>query len=403
MAATHDRRSVSRRSEPPVPDPAMPERPLLGLRVVDMGFFTAGPLAGRMLTDLGADVVKVEPVGGEPTRRIGGQMGHGSSYLFYANNAGKRSIALDTREPHDLAVLQELVGAADVLLANFPIDSMRARGLGPEDCRARNPTLVYCTVSGYGSTGPYASERALDMCLQARSGIMSLTGSLDDHGPTKVGVSIVDDLAATAATTGIVAALVERDRTGRGQLVDVSLLDVAIWATQYRWPGAEGTVPDGLGNTDPCGGVENVYRTHDGHLAVAVRWQDVAAAEELLRDEAGDVRASPRRDEAAGGHDRLARGLQSWAAERSTADAERALAARGIPCCAVSSIGQVARHPHTVARSLLTRPPGAEAAVMNSPFVFDGSRSMATGPAPDCDADRGAILQEWLGREADTR
>lgn len=365
-------------------------RPLDGIRVIDMGLFTAGPLAGRILSDLGADVVKVEPPDGDPTRRIGGHIAGGSSYLFGANNAGKRSIALDLREADDRVELYKLIKVADVLLANFTADSMQQRGIGPDDCRDLNPQLIYCLVSGYGLTGPYSRERAMDMCTQARSGMMAATGPADGFLPTKVGISVIDDLAATTAAAAIVSALAERDRSNLGQLVDVALMDSGAWATQYRWPSAN--VPGlsgGLGNADPVTGLDDIYPTTDGHVAVSVRHgSDVDALEHLLNI----VPDAVLRD-AVALHDEL----QLWIESRSTESAVKDLRDAGIPAVALANVVDVATGEQASARKMFGSSNGA-LPVVSSPISLDGVRLMATTDAPRCGENQQSVREDWLGQ-----
>src|SRR6056297_2808306 len=236
-----------------------------------MGYYAAGPVAGRCLRDLGADVVRIEPGDGDPTRKAGGPSVPGGSFLFGQNNAGKQSISLDLKDPEGARRLGLLLGQADVFLCSFPPDVMARLHLSPEDCRERNAKLVYCGVSGFGLDAPVA-QRALDVTIQGQAGMMSLTGH--DGRPTKIGISICDDLAAQTAAFGVLTALLERDATGTGQLVDVAIYDAAVWATEHRWPSVlqQPPFPDQLGNSDPSEGVEDVLRCSDGRIAISLPW-----------------------------------------------------------------------------------------------------------------------------------
>lgn len=363
-------------------------RPLTGVRILDLGFFTAGPLAARLLADLGADVVKVEPPSGDPTRRIGGRDDTGTSYLYCANNAGKRGIALDTKSVDDLATLHRMVAVADVVVANFTAETMTRMGLGWRRCRELNPRLIYCLVTGYGVDGPFRGERAMDMCVQARSAMMALTGSAV-QGPTKIGISVCDDIAASCAAMGVLAALVARERGGTGRFVDASLLDASVWATQYRWPPALDGLPfpDRLGNTDPVTGIDEVYPTRDGHLAVSLRdARDTGVLRTVLAD-GPDPGDDPRGL------------LRRWAAGRTTAQAERALRELDIPCAAVARVAEVAAGAQGRARRMLEHPGDGGPAVTSAPFRLGGTRVAPRGRAPRLDEDRAEILADWLGRQ----
>lgn len=361
-------------------------RPLAGLRALDLGFFTAGPLATRLLGDLGADVVKVEPPAGDPTRRIGGRDDTGTSYLYCANNAGKRGIALDLKSTGDLATVHRLVAVADIVVANFTVETMDRLDLGWSRCGELNPRLVYCLVTGYGADGPFRGERAMDMCVQARSAMMAITGSAE-QGPTKIGISVCDDIAASCAAMGVLAALVARARDGAGRFVDAGLLDTSVWATQYRWPPAlDGlSYPDRLGNADPVTGIDDVYPTRDGHLAVSLRDErDVGVLGTVLADPV-DPGTDPREL------------LRRWAIGRGTAQAERALRELDIPCAAVARVADVATGAQARARRMLERPGDGGPAITSVPFRLDGTRPAPRGRAPRLDEDRAQILADWLG------
>jgi crotonobetainyl-CoA:carnitine CoA-transferase CaiB-like acyl-CoA transferase len=209
--------------------------PLAGLRVIEIGPFTAGPLAGRYLADLGAEVIKVEPPGGENSR--GWLPGHDGISTYFANyNCGKRSVELDLADVRGAGTLRDLVGSADVLLQNLKPGALARLGLGPEALVRDHPRLIACSISGQGSRG--APVPALDTVVQAATGLMSLVDAPVDAGPVKAGFSLGDLGAAHAAAFGVVAAVLARDRDGAGQMVDVSMHDALVWLTQFGWEGA---------------------------------------------------------------------------------------------------------------------------------------------------------------------
>jgi crotonobetainyl-CoA:carnitine CoA-transferase CaiB-like acyl-CoA transferase len=249
-------RLPAKRPATPGGDPALP---LAGIRVIEVGAFTAGPLGTRYLADLGAEVVKVEQAGGESGRRWAPNFGGVSGY-FATYNAGKRSIILDLTKTDDQAALERLIASADVLLQNLKAGAMERMGFGPEATLKRHPRLIYVSVSGYGSTG--AKSPALDTVVQARSGLMSLihapaAGSVrppssEDRRattrapetPIKAGASVADLLASHISPLGVLAALCHRDRTGEGQHIDVSMRDALSWTTQLSWPDGAPSLPD---------------------------------------------------------------------------------------------------------------------------------------------------------------
>lgn len=213
--------------------------PLKGLRVVEVGVFTAGPLGTRYLADLGAEVIKVEQVGGESGRNWNPNFGGVSGY-FATYNAGKRSVTLDLTQKEDQAALERLVDSADILLQNLKAGAMERMGFGPEETMRRHPSLIYVSVSGYGSKG--ARSPALDTVIQARSGLMSLIDTEDM--PIKAGASVADLLASHVSPLGVLAALRHRDRTGEGQHIDISMRDALAWTTQLSWPDGTPSLPD---------------------------------------------------------------------------------------------------------------------------------------------------------------
>ena len=218
-----------------------------GIRVLDQTQVMAGPFCSMLLADMGADVVKIEPPGGEHTRREQ-EIAPGVSASFLAVNRNKRSLVLDLKQPDGVAVLKRLVATADVLVENYRPGVARRLGIDHETLSAINPRLIYCSISGFGRTGPYADRGGYDLIAQGMSGIMSATGS-DDGAPVKVGVPITDLGAGLFAVVGILAALRARRLTGRGQFIDTSLFEAGValsqWeATQYWYTGE---VPRGLG------------------------------------------------------------------------------------------------------------------------------------------------------------
>ena len=243
--------------------------PLKGLKVLELARVLAGPWAGQTLADLGATVIKVESPGGDETRTWGTPV-DGTAPYFHSCNRGKRSIALDFRDADDLAVVKRLAKDADVVIENFKVGGLVKYGLDYASLSADNPRVVYCSITGFGQDGPYAHRAGYDFIIQAMSGIMDLTGD-PDGPPQKMGVAFADIFTGLYATIGIQAALAARERTGKGDYVDMALLDsqigvLANQASGYLMTGAE---PRRMGNNHPSIVPYQVFDAADAPLVIA--------------------------------------------------------------------------------------------------------------------------------------
>ncbi|MBY0466687.1 MAG: CoA transferase, partial [Burkholderiales bacterium] len=237
--------------------PSAPPRPLAGIKVLDLSRVLAGPWAGQMLADYGADVLKVErPGAGDDTRTWGppwwGEGADKVAAYFMCANRGKRSLAIDLATPEGAAQVRELAAQADVLLENYKVGQLAKYGLDAASLCALNPGLIYCSITGYGQTGPLSHKAGYDFAIQAEGGLMSITGEPDGE-PQKVGVAVVDLMTGVYATTAILAALHERQRTARGRWIDASLFDVqvAMLANQASNQLIGGKTPKRMGNAHP--------------------------------------------------------------------------------------------------------------------------------------------------------
>lgn len=257
--------------------------PLSHIRVLDLSRIMAGPWSGQILADLGADVIKVERAGeGDDTRRWGppflkdkdGRPTKEAGY-YLSVNRGKRSVELDLKSESGRAAVRALAAESDILLENFKTGTLDRIGLGYEDLKEVNPRLIYCSITGFGLTGPMAGDAAYDFMIQGMGGLMSVTGAPDDApggGPQKVGVPIVDIMTGMYASIGVLAALANRDRTGHGDHIDLAMLDVsvAMLANQAMNYLVSGTPPVRRGNRHPNIQPQNVYPVSDGHIVLAV-------------------------------------------------------------------------------------------------------------------------------------
>ena len=316
---------------------------LSGIRVLELARYQAGPRGGMILSDLGAEVIKIERLGGEETRQ-NPPVVRGQSIYFTVYNRGKKSLCLDMRTDEGKAIFSDLVKKSDVVLENFRPGTMAAMGFDYERLREINKGIILVSVSGFGQYGPYTDRPAFDPLGQAMSGLMSLTGKPVGR-PLGTASSVVDRYTALHATIGTLAALRHRDRTGEGQLVDVCLLDsaltmVEIPAAYYLATGEEG----GEGGRPP-------YKTKDGWVVIAATSRDMAARlMTLVSGSASDV--SPITSSV--GDDRR-RALDAWCATRTMDEICTALLAEGVPAAPVKTIPEVVKDPHMWEREMMVK------------------------------------------------
>jgi crotonobetainyl-CoA:carnitine CoA-transferase CaiB-like acyl-CoA transferase len=332
--------------------------PLAGMKVVELSHIMAGPVCGLMLADLGADVLKVErlPSGDDSRRMVPPTVG-GESAAFMMMNRNKRGLALDLRRPEGAAVVRRLAAGADVLVENFRHGAMERMGLGYDVLRAENRRLVYCSISGYGRTGPLADRGGFDLVAQGMSGLMSITGEGPGRPPVKVGAPVTDIGAGILAALGVVAAYAHAQRTGEGQQVDTSLFEAGL--VQTYWQAAiclaTGVAPGAMGSAHPLNAPYQAFETSDG-------WVNVGAANQrtwlalVQAIGAPALSADPRfADNAARmSHlDALGAALAPLFRQRTTAQWLAALDAAGVPAGPVLSIAEALEHPQTLARDMV--------------------------------------------------
>ena len=328
---------------------------LTGTTVLDLSRVLAGPWCAMMLGDLGADVIKIEPFDGDDTRGLGPPFLHGMSAYFACCNRNKRSLAVDLRSPAARPLLEALVRKADVLVENFRTGAADALGVGYPELAAINPRLVYCSISGYGRDGPQATRPGYDFVIQAEAGMMAITGPADGE-PSKVGVAVADLATGQNAATAVLAALLQRERTGRGQHVDISLFD-----TQLAWLANVGSSAlftgqptQRRGNTHASIVPYEAFRASDQSFVLAVAseklWAQACTA--LGRD---DLAHDPRyASNAARVQNRVAL-CAELAALFATAPAAHWLAlfdAAGVPAGPINTVAQALDHPVAMARGM---------------------------------------------------
>ncbi len=374
--------------------------PLEGVRVIEVGQALAGPLAGAVLADMGADVIKVEkPDGGDDARAWGPPFGPDgeTSLYFYGQNRNKRSVALDLKLPEDIAALHQLCDGADILIQNLRPGVVDAIGIGPEAMLERHPRLVYCSIWAFGYQGPMRLNPGFDPLLQAYGGMMSVTGRPDDP-PTFCGASINDKATGMFTVIGALAALRQRDRTGRGCLVDTSLFETAV-----HW--VEGQVNNHLATGD-------VPKRHGTGAAVIVPYQVFETADRPFCLAAGNDRLWARCAVVLGRPEwaddpRFARSrdrvkhravlvplIAEILATRPRAAWLDALETAGVPSAAVNDIGELAASAQFAAVDIVQTLPESGVRVVGLPISFDRQRPRSARPAPAA----GAHTREILGR-----
>jgi crotonobetainyl-CoA:carnitine CoA-transferase CaiB-like acyl-CoA transferase len=375
--------------------PSSPQ-PFKGLVVIELGHSVAAPFAGHILSELGAEVIKVEKSDGDDARRWGPPFWEGASAFFQALNRNKSSVVCNFRDPQASQALQQLIlERADVVLQNLRPGHVEKLGLDGPTLLARKPSLVYCNLGAFGRTGPLQDRPGYDPLMQAFGGVMSTTGE-PGRPSVRVGASIVDMGTGLWSVVGILTALYERQQTGRGRVVDVSLFETAtswtsLLAAQYLCTGES---PQKQGSGASGIAPYKAYITLDGEVVVA------AGSDSLFRSLA-QVVGHPEWIEDARFVDNpsrvrnqteLYRMLDDIMAQRPTRDWVTALEAAGIPCSPVQSIEQMAEHPQTQALGLIQPVPGTGMRFVALPMSLDGQRPVSSGPPPTLGQHTDSIL-----------
>ncbi|HEY6912818.1 MAG TPA: CaiB/BaiF CoA-transferase family protein [Myxococcales bacterium] len=371
--------------------------PLSHLRVLDLSRVLAGPWASQTLADLGAEVIKVErPVAGDDTRAWGPPwLGEESAYFLSANR-GKKSITVDLSRDAGQEIVRRLAALSDVLIENYKVGALAKYRLSWDALAALNPRLVYCSITGFGQTGPYRDRAGYDFLLQGMGGLMSITGEAEGP-PMKVGVAITDILTGMYASTGILAALAQREKTGRGQHLDVALLDVqvAMLANQAESFLVTGNAPGRLGNAHPSIVPYRAFATADGHIILAAgndgqfaRFCEVAGRPGLARDPRYSTNAARVANRA-----ELEPLLAEILAERKSADWIAALEAATVPCGPINDLAQVFSDVQVLHRGL--RVEADSVPMVRSPLRLEGTE--ACPPPPALGAHTDEVLVDLLG------
>jgi crotonobetainyl-CoA:carnitine CoA-transferase CaiB-like acyl-CoA transferase len=374
------------------------------VKVIDLSHALAGPFASTMLADFGAQVVKVEPPGAGDISRAWGPPFYGSEPAYFVSlNRNKQSVEIDLKHPEGKELFFRLVERSDVVLENYRVGTLDKLGLDYARARTRNPRIIYCSVSGFGQTGPYRDRAALDLILQAESGMLSVTGEPGGRG-VRAGTSIADMTAGMYAAFGIVTALHARARTGRGQAIDVSMLEgqMGLLGTMIGAYLADGAVPEPMGTAYKALLPYQTFRTRTRDLALAVGseklWKifcPLVGVPEMADDPRYATNADRNNNRAS-----LIGRLQDAFLTRSYEEWEAVLVPAGIPMGAINTIARVVEHPQVAARGALVESehPTAGKVRMVGPVVrMSETPGAVRQPAPLLGQHTAEVLRERLG------
>lgn len=388
---------------------AQPSKPLSGITVIDMSTSYAGPFCSMMLGDLGADVIKVEKLGGDDTRKWGPPFVGGESSWFLSVNRNKRSIGLDISKPEGRSLLERLLEKADVLVENLKPASLRQFGLDYQGVMERFPHVVYAAISGFGLTGPESNRTGYDLIAQAMSGIMSVTGGPDGE-PQRVGTALSDIVTGITAALGICAKVVERERTGRGGLVDVSLVDVDVALMSPRIVSylASGEVPVPNGGVDSVISIYQKVETQDDPIVVATGteslWSKFKTAlgnpEELESEDFGSnsTRQYHRSE--------LIEKVETILKRRPAREWIEVLTSNGVPSAKINYLDDVVAERQITARSMLREirhPTAGKVKIVGPPLHIDGSPLEISKVPPRLGEDTWDVLRSLDFSDQDIR
>ncbi|MCY4403119.1 MAG: CaiB/BaiF CoA-transferase family protein [Candidatus Poribacteria bacterium] len=376
--------------------------PLTGLKVLDLTRVLAGPYATMILSDLGAEVIKIEQLeSGDESRRFG-PFKNGFSLYFMSVNRGKQSVTLNLKTERGIQIFKQLVKRSDILVENFRPGTMEKLGLGYETLKVECPSLIYASCSGFGQTGPYAAKGAYDMIIQGMGGIISITGE-PDSPPVRVGTSISDITAALFTTIGIMSALHHRNRTGKGQFVDVAMLDslVAVLENAIVRYFATDEIPQPLGSRHPAITPFEAFESADGHIIIAIgndtlwaKYCEHIDQKHLISDSRFITNA-----ERTANHSDLFPILSKIMRQRKTDEWIESLEKIGVPCGPINTIDKVVNHPQVQAREMITKVmheiTGA-VEVPGVPIKLSDTSGVVDAPAPNLGEHTDTVLTNML-------
>ena len=332
--------------------------PIAGVRVLELAQIMAGPACGLMLADLGAEVIKIEKTaGGDDTRKFLPPDINGESAAFMMMNRNKKGLALNLKEQEGINIFKKMVEQSDVVIENFRKGTLEKLGIGYEDLKKINPKIILCEISGYGRTGPYADKGGFDLVAQGMSGLMSITGESSDKPPMKVGAPLTDITAGILGATGVLAALINRDKTGKGQRVDTSLYEAGIVHTYWQSAiaGATGKSPGPLGSAHPLTAPYQAFKTKDNWITIGAsnqnNWMNLLNAIQRIDlqedDRFKDNNSRMKNLEA------LAPILQEELLKKTSNEWIKIFDDKGLPCGPINSITEMHNDPHTLDRKMV--------------------------------------------------
>ncbi len=371
--------------------------PLQGIKVIELARILAGPWAGQTLADLGADVIKVEAPEGDDTRRWGPPFidrdGDRSAAYFHATNRGKRSITCDFRTSEGQEVVRKLITDADVVIENFKVGGLAKYGLDWPSLQAINPRLIYCSITGFGQTGPYAHRAGYDFIIQGMAGVMSVTGEPDGQ-PQKVGVAVTDVFTGVYAATAILAALVQRGVTGRGQQIDMALMDVAtaIMANQNMNYLTTGNAPAKMGNAHPNLAPYAVFDCADGWIILATgndgQFRKLCAI--LGLDHMADHPDYLTNADRVRNREPMTAAITAATLKWKKSDLLQACEDNGVPAGPINNLAEVFADPQVIARKMQLDLGGIPG--VRSPFTFSDADLALDRPAPKLGEHQDEVL-----------
>ncbi len=383
--------------------------PLEGIRILDLSWVLAGPFSTMVLGDLGAEVIKIERPQVGDLARGNGPFFNGESSYFLSINRGKKSITIDLQTTRGKEIFLKLVKKVDVIVENFVPGTMKRLGLDYDVVQKKNPGIIYASLSGFGQNGPYAQYRALDVIIQAMGGMMSITGE-PDGPPLRPGASLGDITAGLFTSVGILTALIERTKSGKGQMLDISMLDcqLSILENAFARYFTTGEVPQRLGTRHPVYTPFQAFETKDGHIVVAMvggvrnQWPlfcAIIGRLELMDDEryqTGSLRTEH--------YNELEPILSEVMKTKTTAEWIEELSEVGIPCGPINTIDQVANHPQILHREMIVEVPHpklGKVKLINSPVKLSRTPARVERTAPELGQDTGQLLAELLDMSDD--
>jgi len=382
--------------------------PIAGVRVLELAQIMAGPACGLMLADLGAEVIKIEKTaGGDDTRKFLPPDINGESAAFMMMNRNKKGLALNLKEQEGINIFKKMVEQSDVVIENFRKGTLEKLGIGYEDLKKINPKIILCEISGYGRTGPYADKGGFDLVAQGMSGLMSITGESSDKPPMKVGAPLTDITAGILGATGVLAALINRDKTGKGQRVDTSLYEAGIVHTYWQSAiaGATGKSPGPLGSAHPLTAPYQAFKTKDNWITIGAsnqnNWMNLLNAIQRIDlqedDRFKDNNSRMKNLEA------LAPILQEELLKKTSNEWIKIFDEKGLPCGPINSITEMHNDPHTLDRKMVIEVDNKKAGkskAIGMPIKFSDTNANTEIGAPNFGQHTDEILIQF-GYSAD--